>query len=172
MSKRTKRLRKGPEGWEFVIAEKHYPQLQTDIVVTQRDLRELQKAKAAIHTGIQLLMKKMSLTEEDISCMVIAGAFGNNINPKNARMIGLYPEISLERIDFMGNLAGIGAQLTLLSKELREYTEEISKRVNYYELTSDPEFYYEYINSLVLPHANMKMYPITSNLLRKLGLFP
>jgi uncharacterized 2Fe-2S/4Fe-4S cluster protein (DUF4445 family) len=167
MSRRTNRLRKESQGWEFVVAWKEETNLMTDIVITQRDIRELQKAKAAIHTGVELLMKKLSLTEDDITSLFIAGAFGNNIRFENARTIGLYPEIPIERIQFAGNLAGTGAKMTLISKDLREYAEKIRKKVTYYELGVDPDFQTEYIKSLEIPYANLEKYPNTAELLRK-----
>ena len=106
-------------------------------------------------------MKKMNVTENDIDKLYIAGAFGNYIDPENARTIGIYPEISIEKIHFVGNTAGTGARMCLASKEMRERAEEISKRVKYFELAADPEFQSEYINSTYLPHVNLNKYPIT-----------
>jgi uncharacterized 2Fe-2S/4Fe-4S cluster protein (DUF4445 family) len=100
---------------------------------------------------------------------VVAGAFGNYIDPENARIIGMYPEIPLNRIEFAGNLAGTGARMTLLSKEMREYAEEISSRVKYHELAADPGFQKEYIDSLSFPHSDLSKYPDTVELLRRYG---
>jgi uncharacterized 2Fe-2S/4Fe-4S cluster protein (DUF4445 family) len=169
MTEKTDRLRKSPNGWEFVIAWKKETEIDTDIVITLGDIRELQKAKAAIHTGADLLMQKMGVTEEDISKLVVAGAFGNYIDPENARIIGMYPEIPLERIEFAGNLAGTGARMTLMSFEMREYAEEISSKVKYYELAADKDFQKEYINSLYFPHSDLSKYPKTVELLRRYG---
>jgi uncharacterized 2Fe-2S/4Fe-4S cluster protein (DUF4445 family) len=169
LNERTDRLRKGPKVWEFVIAWKKETEIDTDIVITLGDIRELQKAKAAIHTGADLLMQRMGVSEDDISKLVVAGAFGNYINPESARVIGMYPEISLERIEFAGNLAGTGARMTLTSSEMREYAEEISSKVKYYELAVDENFQKEYINSLYLPHSDLSKYPKTVELLRRYG---
>jgi len=169
MTKQTDRLRQGPDGWEFVLAWKNETGTNTDIAITQADIRELQKAKAAMHTGCEILMKRMNVTEKDIDKLYIAGAFGNYIDPENARTIGIYPEISIEKINFVGNTAGTGARMCLASKEMREYAEEISKKVKYFELAADPDFQTEYINSIYLPHVNLNKYPITKGLLQRLG---
>jgi uncharacterized 2Fe-2S/4Fe-4S cluster protein (DUF4445 family) len=169
MTERTDRLRKGPNGWEFVIAWKKETEIDTDIVITLGDIRELQKAKAAIHTGADILMQRMGVTEESLSKLVVAGAFGNYIDPENARIIGMYPEIPLECIEFAGNLAGTGARMTLMSAEMREYAEEISSKVKYYELAADKDFQKEYINSLYFPHSDLAKYPKTVELLRRYG---
>jgi uncharacterized 2Fe-2S/4Fe-4S cluster protein (DUF4445 family) len=169
MTKQTNRLRQEPDGWEFVLAWKNETKTNTDIAITQGDIRELQKAKAAMHSGADILMKRMNVTENDIDKLYIAGAFGNYIDPENARTIGVYPEMPIEKIHFVGNTAGTGARMCLASKEMREYAEEISKKVKYFELAADPDFQTEYINSIYLPHVNLNKYPLTKGLLQRLG---
>ncbi|MCX8171158.1 MAG: ASKHA domain-containing protein, partial [Candidatus Bathyarchaeota archaeon] len=94
----SKRLRIGDDGYEFVLAWKNETATGNDIVITQRDIREIQLAKAAIHAGCMILMEKMGVREADISTLFIAGAFGSYIDPKSARTIGMYPEIPLNRV--------------------------------------------------------------------------
>ncbi|NIM97174.1 MAG: DUF4445 domain-containing protein, partial [candidate division Zixibacteria bacterium] len=171
LSKETKRLRKGPDGWEFVIAWQPETATDTDIVITQGDVRELQKAKAAMRTGAGILMKRMEVTENDISKLYMAGAFGNYIDPENARTIGMYPELPLEKVVFVGNIAGTGSRMCLLSREEREYAEKISTTAKYYELAADKDFQEEYINAMYLPHKDLSKYPDTVELLRRLGRF-
>jgi uncharacterized 2Fe-2S/4Fe-4S cluster protein (DUF4445 family) len=170
MTKKTNRLRKSPEGlWEFVIAWQPDTVSDTDITITQRDIRELQKAKAAMRAGAEILMKRMGVTEKDIKKMYLAGAFGNYIDPENARTIGIYPELPLEKITFVGNTAGTGAKMCLISKEEREYADKISKKVKYLELAADEDFQTEYVNAMYFPHKNLSKYPDTVDLLRRLG---
>ncbi len=170
--KRTKRIRKGPQGWEYVVAWKDETNTDTDITVTQADVRELQKAKAAMHTGAEILMRRMNVKEDDIAHLVIAGAFGNYVDPENARILGMYPEIAMDRIKFVGNIAGTGSRMSLISEEMREYAEKISKTVKYLELAVDPDFQDEYMKSFYFPHANLDRYPVTTKLLQKLGRLP
>jgi uncharacterized 2Fe-2S/4Fe-4S cluster protein (DUF4445 family) len=169
IAEKSHRLRRSQDGWEFVIAWKDETTINADIVLTQGDIRELQKAKAAIHAGAEILLQRMELTEHDISKLVVAGAFGNYIDPENARTIGMYPDIPLEKVEFVGNLAGTGARMSLISKEMREYTETISKKVKYLELAIDKNFQDEYLNSFYFPHANLNKYPLTVELLRRIG---
>jgi uncharacterized 2Fe-2S/4Fe-4S cluster protein (DUF4445 family) len=169
IAKKSHRLRQSQDGWEFVLAWKDETTINTDIVLTQGDIRELQKAKAAIHAGAEILLQRMEFTEDDISKLVVAGAFGNYIDPENARTIGMYPDIPLEKVEFVGNLAGTGARMSLISKEMREKTELISERVNYLELAIDKIFQDEYLNSFYFPHANLNKYPLTVELLRRIG---
>lgn len=168
MMKETKRLRKGGSGYEFVLAWKEETGIDEDIVFTQKDIREIQKAKAAIHVGASTLMRKMGYAEKDISKLFIAGAFGNYADPENARTIGMYPEVATEKIEFIGNAAGTGSRLSLLSTELRKKAERISRKVMYYELAADSRFLKEYLNSLDIPYADLNSYPITKKRLLKM----
>lgn len=170
MAKETDRIRKTPEGWyEYVIARKDETASNTDITITQSDIRELQKAKAAMRAGAEVLLKTMNLTKGDITMLYVAGAFGNYIDPESARTIGMYPEVSLERIKFVGNTAGTGSRMCLISKHMREYAEKISETVRYYELAVDPNFQSEYIKATFLPHQDLSKQPIVARMLRRLG---
>lgn len=169
----TNRLRRGTDGiWEFVIAWKDEASVETDVVVTQKDIRELQKAKAAMHTGAALMMRRLGITENDIGILYVAGAFGNYIDPESARTIGMYPELPLEKIKFVGNAAGTGSRVGLISAKMRDYAEKISRTVKYYELAADPEFQDEYVRSLYFPHKDLDRYPLTREFLERLGRRP
>ena len=176
MAKETDRLRRGQKGiWEFVLVPQPETSTDTDVIITQGDIRELQKAKAAMRTGAEILMKRLGehrkkrVTEDDISKLFMAGAFGNYIDPENARTIGMYPELPLDRVEFVGNIAGTGSRMCLISKEEREYAEKIATTVKYHELAADEDFQKEYIDALYLPHKNLDRYPDTANLLKRLG---
>ncbi len=170
MAEKIDRVRKGPEGlWEFVIAWQRDTATDADITITQADIRELQKAKAAMRTGAEILMKSMGVVEKDISKLFMAGAFGNYIDPENARTIGMYPELPLEKVTFVGNIAGTGSRMCLISKEEREFAEKISNTVKYLELAADKDFQTEYINAMYFPHKDLSKYPDTVDLLRRLG---
>ena len=170
LEKETRRIRKTPEGWyEYVVAWKEETGSGTEITVTQADVRELQKAKAAIHTGAELLMRRVGLREKDITTLFIAGAFGNYIDPESARTVGMYPEVAIERIKFVGNTAGTGARMCLTSEEMRKYAEEISKSVAHVELALDKDFQREYLKSFNFPHKDLDRYPVTVDLLRRIG---
>ncbi|MFX0089856.1 MAG: ASKHA domain-containing protein [Candidatus Hodarchaeota archaeon] len=166
------RLRKKEGVQEFVIARKEETTTGGDIVITQKDIREIQLAKAAMHTGATTLMKEAKVTEEDIDVVFIAGAFGSYIDPENARIIGMYPEISLKKVRIVGNAAGTGARMALASKAARKTAEKISKEIRYVELGNDPNFQSELMNSYFLPYADLSRYPRTSRLLKKMGHYP
>ncbi|TFG05396.1 MAG: DUF4445 domain-containing protein [Promethearchaeota archaeon] len=161
------------EFFEYILAEANETAIGTDITITQKDIRQITLAKAAMHTGTVLLMNEMNVSEDDIKKVFIAGAFGNFIDIENARFIGMYPEIELSKIEVVGNAAGTGARMALLSKEIRTLAEEISaKNIKYIELAAKKSFQNVYLNSTYIPYADLAKYPIATSLLKKLGRFP
>ncbi len=122
---------------EFILAER--PGLE-DITISQKDVRELQLAKAAIRLGIQALVEAEGLTEGDLEQVIIAGAFGTFINVESAITIGMLPDLPLERFKQVGNAAGTGARLALISKTEREKAGQIALQDGYIELAKVPNF--------------------------------
>jgi len=110
------------------------------VVLTQKDIRETQLAKAAIRAGITLLLKKAGISDSDIEQVYMAGAFGNYIRKESALRIGLLPEVPLERIHFVGNAAAAGAQMALISSKCRAETHELACKIEYIEIAHQPDF--------------------------------
>lgn len=135
---------------EFVVQAQKAS--QKEIVVTQDDIREIQLAKGAIYTGISILMGEMDITPEQIKRMHIAGAFGTYINPDSARAIGMIPDIPLNIVTNVGNAAGTGARMALVSEKARGISKKISGSVRYIELAAHPSFNSKFIQSLRFPH--------------------
>lgn len=139
------RFRKGERGNEFVLA---YRTNGEDVVILQKDIREVQLAKAAIYAGIQIMMKRMGVDDEDLDEIHIAGAFGNYIDIDSALTIGLLPNIDKSKIKSEGNSAGIGACMALLSVDKREEAEKIAQTIVHVELAACAEFQDEYIKAM------------------------
>ena len=131
---------------EFVLAGKEGGSEQS-IVVTQGDVRELQLAKAAIRSGIQVLLDAYNFSEEDITRVIIAGAFGTYIDISSAIAIGMLPALPLERFRQVGNAAGTGARLALISLSERSQAASIASRLQYIELASSPHFTRTFVQS-------------------------
>lgn len=110
------------------------------VVLTQRDIREVQLAKGAIRAGIRLLLMKLGIAEADLDRLLLAGVFGNCIQPGNAIRIGLLPNIPVERIEFVGNAAASGAAMLLLSQECRSRAAALAARIQYVEIAHEQEF--------------------------------
>jgi uncharacterized 2Fe-2S/4Fe-4S cluster protein (DUF4445 family) len=136
-----------------VVAWKSESGINTDITISQKDIQEILLAKAAMHAGAKILMKEKRLTEEDLDHVYIAGAFGRYVNPKSAIIIGLIPNVPIEKVSFVGNTAISGAKMSLISKEIRKVAMEISEKIRYIELSAYTGFRREYINSLFIPRA-------------------
>lgn len=147
---KTKRMKKD-DGMEFIVAWDNETVTGKAITITQKDINEIQLAKAAIYTGCSILMKRKNLKDRDINRVFIAGAFGSYLNPENAKIIGLIPDIPTEKIKVVGNTAVMGAKMALVSKEVRKKAEEIANRVRYLELANDPDFNQEFLKALIFP---------------------
>jgi len=125
---------------EFVLVSRGERGGQPAITITQHDIRELQLAKAAIRSGIQVLMETSGVTDEEIKQVIIAGAFGTYISVASALEIGMLPSLPLGRFVQSGNSAGMGAKLSLISVRQRAKAQAISSKVHYVELASSPGF--------------------------------
>ena len=143
-----KRIIKGQRGNKFLLVKGKETEKGKPIYLTQKDIREVQLAKAAIYAGIKILLKEVNISLEDIQEIFLAGAFGNFIDKKSAVRIGLLPNLPLNKIESVGNAAGRGAEISLCSKKMREVGEEISKKVKYVELSSRSDFQEEFIKAI------------------------
>ncbi|MBS4023225.1 MAG: DUF4445 domain-containing protein [Dethiobacter sp.] len=137
------RLNLGDEGPEFILS----PQ----VAITQKDIRELQLAKGAIHAGVQVLLRNLGLSTADISEILLAGAFGNYVKKESALAIGLLPSVPLGNIISVGNAAGDGACQALFSIRERARALALAKAAEHVELSAREDFQEEFINSLNFP---------------------
>ena len=122
-----------------------------DISINQKDIVEIQLAKGAMRTGIEILLENTGISFNDIDGIIIAGAFGSYIDPKNVVNIGMFPKVSLEKISQVGNAAGVGAKMILLSRVERERSEKIARDTDYLELTIFPSFTDHFVASMQFP---------------------
>ncbi len=125
---------------EFILVSKEERKGKPAITITQHDVRELQLAKAAIRTGIQILLETSGCAEDDIKQVIIAGAFGTYIDISSSVAIGMLPPLPLNRFRQVGNAAGMGAKLALISLKSRARAQAVASRVSYIELASSPSF--------------------------------
>ena len=131
--------------WEFVLSWEPY------IAVSQQDVRQLQLAKGTILCGIRVLMDELGIQADQIRRVLLAGAFGNFIDKRSALGIALLPsEIPAERIQGVGNAAGQGSRMSLLSGKIRARAEAVARRVEYFELSKHPRFEEIFVESLQL----------------------
>lgn len=121
------------------------------ISINQRDIVEIQLAKGAMRAGIEILLENAKINFTDIDKIIIAGAFGSYIDPKNVINIGMFPNVPLKKISQVGNAASIGAKMALISKNQRKIAEDIGKMDNYLELTIFPSFSDHFATSVSFP---------------------
>jgi len=149
----------------FVLAWGEETSTGDPIVITQKDIGEVQLAKAAIHAGCTVLMKRAAVKASELKHVYIAGSFGNYVNPSSAKLLGLIPEVPAEIITFVGNTAIAGAKMCLSSLEARKEARSIGEEVRYIELGADPAFSKEFAASMYLPHQDSSLFPETFALL-------
>ena len=130
------------------LEEKQYTVPGTAVTLTQKDIREVQLAKAAIRAGIELMCRHLSVEPEQIRSVLLAGAFGNYMEPRSACRIGMIPPELLKRIRPIGNAAGAGAKRCAVSREAYEYSKKLAEETEFLELASRPEFQDCFVDAL------------------------
>jgi uncharacterized 2Fe-2S/4Fe-4S cluster protein (DUF4445 family) len=133
---------------EIVLVEASESGSKKAVVVTRKDIHEIQLAKGAIRSGIEVLLQSAGIHADDVEKWVIAGAFGTYLDISSAIRIGMFPEVPIERFLQVGNAAGEGAKQMLLSKGKRQNAKNIAQQINYVELTIFPGFTERFINSM------------------------
>jgi uncharacterized 2Fe-2S/4Fe-4S cluster protein (DUF4445 family) len=124
---------------------------EKDVYLSQRDVRELQFAKAAISTGWAILLEEYGIEQKDVQQVLLAGSFGSYLSAKNAKAIGLVPNIATTRILSAGNVAGEGAKMVLLSGSERNGARSLTKLVHYVELSEREDFNDRFVEELAFP---------------------
>ncbi len=148
----TKRVREGESGWEYVIAWSEETSIGRDIPITQQDVRQIQLAKAALFTAARTLLKRFGLQDPDK--VILAGGFGSFIDKEKAMLIGLIPDCKLENVYAVGNAAGDGARIALLNIEKRNEIDAVTRKVERFELPTDPDFQNQFMLATSFPHMS------------------
>ena len=165
---RTKRIRKGSDGYEYVLAWAPETQIGKDIAITEVDIDNLIRAKAAMYAGCQTLVKSVGISCSDLEQVIIAGAFGSNIDIEKSIIIGLLPDIPRDRFIFIGNGSLLGARLTSFSRDLLDDARRVANMMTNFELSVNVDFMNNYTASLFLPHPNAEEFPSVYKRLGKL----
>ena len=131
------------------------------ITVTNRDIREIQMAKAALYSGARLLMDKFGV--DTVDRVVLAGAFGAHISPKHAMVLGMIPDAPLEKVTSAGNAAGTGARIALLNRAARGEIETTVRNIHKIETAIEPRFQEHFVNASAIPNA-VEPFPILRSL--------
>ena len=148
---RHPRVRRPERTAELVLAAGNETASGVDIVITQKDIRAIQLAKAALYAGVRLLMQRIGI--EQIDHVRLAGAFGNYIDPYYAVQIGLFPDCDLRGVVSVGNAAGDGARIALVNADQRQYIQNLVRQVEYVETASETKFQDYFVDAMHLPHV-------------------
>jgi uncharacterized 2Fe-2S/4Fe-4S cluster protein (DUF4445 family) len=161
------RVRQGQHGPEYIVAWATETASGGDIVLTQVDIDNLMRAKAAIYAGFTVLAHSVGVDLADVNRMLIGGSFGQYINVEKAVQIGLLPDLPAfagssspwDRFQFLGNTAIRGAYMALLRRDARAHLNEIARMMTYLELSADNSFYDAFTSALFLPHTDLTRFP-------------
>ncbi len=155
----TDRVRKGSDGFEYVLAWKEETGIKGDIVLTEIDIENLIRTKAAIYAGCKILLDSVDLGFHDVEQILIAGGFGHSIDLDKAISIGLLPEVDTGKYLFVGNGSLLGARLLSFSKDLLREAERIAHMMTNLELSNNSSFMSEFVAATFLPHTNSSAFP-------------
>jgi uncharacterized 2Fe-2S/4Fe-4S cluster protein (DUF4445 family) len=138
--KLRERIVKDDGGRAFVLVPRAESGRDEDVLLTQNDIRQLQLAKAAIYGGVMMLQQVLGAPDESIAEVMMSGGFGNYVNIESAVTIRLLPPVPLDRINYVGNAALLGAQLALISETERRRAFDIARRIEHVALATRLEF--------------------------------
>ena len=156
---KNERIRENEFGKEFVLAFKEKADSTSDIVITEADIENIKRAKAAIYSAASVLVRHMNLDFRKIKKIFIAGGFGTYIDINNAITIGLLPDLEKTRFIFVGNSSLAGARQILLSYEAMKKANEIAHKITYFELSVEAKYMDEYVAALFFPHTDLSKFP-------------
>jgi uncharacterized 2Fe-2S/4Fe-4S cluster protein (DUF4445 family) len=161
------RLRDSEYEKEFLLVPKEEAGIDEDIVISESDIKNLLRSKGAIYAGIRMMLKNMSLTEDFIEQVLVAGGFGSYIDLNDAQKIGLLPDLAVDKFRFVGNTSLKGAKKYLLSKDEFDKAAEIAKKMTYLELSAEDQsqdFMDEFVSAQFIPHTDLNLFPsVTGN---------
>lgn len=144
---------------EFVVAYPHESETGHPVVITQDDIGNLMKSKAAVLAAMKILLENLGLRFSDLERIYVAGGFGAHLDIEKSIRIGLLPDVPLDRVQFIGNSSVAGARQCLLSTHAFRKAGAISRQMTYFELSVHPGFMNEFIAALFLPHTDMELFP-------------
>ena len=148
LASRTSRIIQNDRTWSYVL---HSPENdESQILVTQNDIRQIQLAKAALYAGVKLLMDHMGT--DRVERIRLAGAFGSHINVQHAMLLGLIPDCVLGEVSSAGNAAGTGARIALLNSQSRDVIETLVKNIEKIETALEPKFQDYFVDAMAFPN--------------------
>jgi len=149
----------GSSGNQFIVAFKEDTAIDKNIIITDVDIQNVLRTKAAVYASCNVLLKTFDYKFSDLSNVFIAGSFGNYLDIKKAITIGLLPDLPLETFKFIGNGALGGARMVLLSRDLQDKAADIVQNMTHIELSVSSMFFKEFTSALFIPHTELDQFP-------------
>jgi uncharacterized 2Fe-2S/4Fe-4S cluster protein (DUF4445 family) len=143
----------------YTIASAEETKHGKPIIISELDIENIIRAKAAIYSACALMLDQVGMTFEDLAHVYIAGGFGRFLDLEKATIIGLIPDLPREKFHYIGNSSLTGTYMVLVSQEFREKQIELAKRMTYVELSTDPSYMDQYTAALFLPHTDPDKFP-------------
>jgi uncharacterized 2Fe-2S/4Fe-4S cluster protein (DUF4445 family) len=156
---RCSRLREVDGEDEFVLLWSYETGLGRDMTITQSDIKNLIRAKAAMYAGIRYLLKSVGIDLKDVERIYVAGAFGSHLDIRSAIRIGMFPDIGEERYVVTGNSSVKGARLALLSYDALKAMDMVASKITYIELSTETSYMEEFVSANFLPHTDLSLFP-------------
>jgi len=151
--------------FEYVVVFGEKTDDGRDIAINDVDIDNFLRAKGAVYSGIRTLLNNVGLDVNDLDQVIIAGGIGQNLNIQNSIILGLLPDIKIDKYDFIGNSSLTGAYASLMSKKAREKAEQIANMMTYIELSVDPAYMEEFVSACFLPHTDIELFPSLKGLI-------
>ncbi len=156
----SSRVRENGDGMlEFLVVGAGERGAPRDLVITQDDIENLVRTKAAVYAASQVLLRALGLQMADIEEIYVAGAFGNYLDLENAVRIGLLPDVPAQKMRFAGNTSLLGARMAALNRQNYLDVQKIANSMTYFELSTEPSFMESFQSACFFPHTNIEEFP-------------
>ncbi len=155
----TDRIRETEGANEYVLVDGAYSATGEDIVITEADVDNVVRAKAAMFAGIMTLLESVALDWADLEQIYVAGGFGKYLRIEQAQSIGVFPEVDVDKFVFVGNGSLLGARLVSFSKDMLKAAEQVARMMTNVELSDNHLFMDRYMAAMFLPHTDMSYFP-------------
>jgi len=156
---KTDRIRENDGVWEYVLAWAKNTQIDRDLAITEIDIENLIRAKGAIYSGCMTLLEEVGMGMPDIDQIILAGGFGSYVDLERAMVIGLLPEVDVQKISFIGNGSLMGAKMSSLTNRIRRDVVEVTRKMTSFELSETASYMDKYVAALFLPHTDINQFP-------------
>ena len=152
---------------KYVIATADKSDSGKAIMISELDIENIIRAKAAIYSACAMMLEQLDMGFEDLAKVYIAGGFGRFLDLENARVIGLIPDLPLEKFQYIGNASLMGSYMVLISNEFHQKQIELANRMTYVDLSSDSSYMDQYTAALFLPHTDTSVFPTVAQKLKE-----